>query len=407
MLNRSIFYIFSLGLGAGLLVAGGAWLMDAPLQASGAVWLILASVPLIMLGAAWYLLRPLAQTQLMAAKSQASEPQAVQQEFDVLMRELSENFGEQYAQAQAELQQVRNLVTDAIHKLIASFTNLESLTRNQQTLALEITQHQTAEHADGRNLDFESFLGEIASTLSVFVDTTVDTSRVGMDLVGGMDDINSRVNDIVGVLGEIESISKQTNLLALNAAIEAARAGEAGRGFAVVADEVRNLSMRSNQFSAQIRTYMNGVLESIHAAEQSIHGMASKDMNFALISRERVGNMLDSVRNLNTHMTNTVQQINGISMEVGTEVGRTITSLQFQDLVTQLLARVEDRMQAMGAALQEVNHLQVQAGTPQDLRAVKTYMKRYEAVIAKAKLAPKGAGPVSQGHMGSGDVDLF
>jgi uncharacterized protein YukE len=110
-----------------------------------------------------------------------------------------------------------------------------------------------------------------------------------MELVGLTDNIAARTQDVQSILSEIGAIAKQTNLLALNAAIEAARAGEAGRGFAVVADEVRDLSGRTSQFSQQINKVIQNMQVTVKQTEEAIsaHGQPRPDLRLRVEEERR------------------------------------------------------------------------------------------------------------------------
>lgn len=134
--------------------------------------------------------------------------------------------------------------------------------------------------------------------------------------------LNSHAQGITGILNTIEEIAEQTNLLALNAAIEAARAGEAGRGFAVVADEVRSLSQRTSSSTSEIQHVMESVQQSSTEATQLMQAssmLAEESVADAGQAKEMLTQILEAVEaisHLATHISSATEQQAALSEEI-------------------------------------------------------------------------------------------
>ncbi|MDN6871172.1 methyl-accepting chemotaxis protein [Pseudomonas citronellolis] len=167
--------------------------------------------------------------------------------------------------------------------------------------------------------------------------------------------LNSRTVNIGQILEVIKGISEQTNLLALNAAIEAARAGEAGRGFAVVADEVRNLAHRAQESAQQIQ----GMIEELQVGAREAVNTMGESQRYSLESVEianRAGQRLASV-------TGRISEIDAMNQSVATateEQTAVVDSLNMD--ITEINTLNQEGVENLQATLRACADLENQAG---------------------------------------------
>jgi len=148
--------------------------------------------------------------------------------------------------------------TDKAHHLINRLQNVLSISTKTAEETVEVSNQSESEGSSGKLIMTEAMSGVMALSSEV-----IDTGKIIQKLRKDSESIGGIINVITG-------IAEQTNLLALNAAIEAARAGEQGRGFAVVADEVRSLANKTQQSTEEINTIIQLLLKNISAADSTI-----------------------------------------------------------------------------------------------------------------------------------------
>jgi methyl-accepting chemotaxis protein len=235
-----------------------------------------------------------------------------------------------------------------IGQVIASVTDLEQLTAQLQrnaNAAREGTQQQLQESdlVATAATEMESTVQEIANNTESAADSarttnlsaqqgrdSVETTMAVIHSLSAKLEASSQVvqelaeesQQVGNVLAVIRAIAEQTNLLALNAAIEAARAGEQGRGFAVVADEVRNLAMRTQQSTSEIATIVSGLQartqsvvsligECRSQGERSVEAAAEASQQLANITRQ-----MDQMMDMSTQIATAVEEQSSVASEI-------------------------------------------------------------------------------------------
>ncbi len=173
-----------------------------------------------------------------------------------------------------------------------------------------------------------------------------------------LDSLQQDVQSIVSVLGVIRSIAEQTNLLALNAAIEAARAGEAGRGFAVVADEVRALASRTQQSTQEIQGMIDrlqqgtrDVVDAMHGSHRQAQGSVEQ-VDEAVAALQRIGEAVTVINDMNLQIASAAEE----QSSVAEEINRNVAAIR--DVTESLSSQAEESAQVSQSLNRLANHQQ-------------------------------------------------
>ena len=247
---------------------------------------------------------------------------------------------------------------DLVSEMIES--NISAISERFQILASQsLKQHEMLEdmvnrlqyvEMDGKKLKLTEVFTSLESSLDDIIDRLIFVSKKGINLTYDLEDLVEQVEGVEKCVNEIYNVTGQTNMLALNAKIESARAGEAGAGFSVVADEVRTLANAIAGISDRIREQMGTVSKSVASGRETLKEVTTLDMTDNIMAKERLEKTLEQVTLQSNNLTRAVEQTADISKGIASGINEVTVSIQFQDRASQHLMNVREVLAVLAEA---------------------------------------------------------
>jgi methyl-accepting chemotaxis protein len=238
------------------------------------------------------------------------------------------------------LRQSASEVENSTSDLSTNFQNLAQSTGRQSGVIdklIHMVNH--LEHNDGA-ISLADFMSMMEHNISDTISKIVNISENAMTLAFAMEDVVEQLDGIEQFVQKVNKINKETRMLALNATIEAARAGDAGHGFAVVANEVKEVSMQVDSMANEMQTQITQISKTLRAGRETLGKVAGMDLSSNITARSKLDELMKAMLKQNEKITSTMQESSEVIKQISGQIAYMTVGIQFQDRNTQIIDNV-------------------------------------------------------------------
>ncbi len=325
----------------------------------------------------------------------ASSSHVYKQDVHALVLQASDVLNQERSVISHEMVQIRGLISDAINSLDRAFAQMIALSGEQCEQVRSLTGA-----SDGGIVDLSKQMKTLLSDLIVAMGAT---EQRNIDTVAGMDHMMEQINAIFDLLSSVSDISEQTNLLALNAAIEAARAGEYGRGFAVVSEEVRKLSVSSSYLNKQIRSRAEAAIDAVNDARQLVSQGSLYNKKLSMDTRIKAERLTQNFDQLDERTRNNLQSISFINNQLSEQVNVAIRALQFEDITRQLSEQSEAHLIQLQALFKQALSVSMSVNNEVEIKKLSALIEESKKSLQTSRMTRITACTSLDGD----EVDMF
>ncbi len=372
---------------AALMTLVAFWIIAQVATSPSAHWLL---VPVLLLTTAILVSRGERGRWKARSSQYTRELDAVMSEYQTLSSAAMTYAEAQFTALEDEMVEAQRIIQDSTSRLYGSFTGLESQSTDQRealrALVDELLDMAGSESAEAEEqASLHKFFDETKALINEFIIKVTELRDASLGIAESFTQMRGKIQAVTQSLNRIGEVTKQTDLLALNAAIQAGRAGDAGREFAVVADEVHKLAARTREVNSSVRSSLDEILASLEEVGGRVDLACQLDLTIATRSRETVGQLGEEMQLLTDKARTHSVRISEVSDQMQALTRDGVLAMQFEDIVTQMMGRISKKSANVGHFLHAFLSLHQDTDAKNGLERFRSRSHRLVALMVESQ----------------------